>query len=66
MVPSCIEWASQENQTILTLADKDYPALLLETLTTNGSLTFRGNYRLLNTPIGIVGSQNATLSAQNC
>lgn len=61
VVHRSIEWASQENQTILTLADKDYPALLLETPDPPTVLYIRGNYRLLNTPsIGIVGSRNAT------
>ena len=56
-----IEWASQPEQTILTLGDENYPASLLEIPDPPTVLYVRGNAALLQQRgLAIVGSRNAT------
>lgn len=54
-------WADQAGQHILTLADPNYPASLLEIPDPPSLLYVRGNPALLHQPgLAIVGSRNAT------
>lgn len=56
-----LAWAAQSGHHLLTLADPDYPALLLEIPDPPVLLFTRGNAALLQRPgIAIVGSRNAT------
>ena len=55
------EWASQPENTILTLADSAYPSALLDIPDPPLLLYIKGNAALLNAPsLAIVGSRNAT------
>ncbi len=55
------EWASQPENTILTLADSVYPSALLDIPDPPLLLYIKGNAALLNAPsLAIVGSRNAT------
>jgi len=56
-----IAWASQPGQSILTLADSDYPQSLLEIADPPNVLFIRGNAALLQKRgLAMVGSRNAT------
>ncbi len=60
-IEQSLTWASQANQHILTLADADYPAALLEIPDPPSLIYVRGNKALLNRRgLAIVGSRNAT------
>lgn len=60
-VAAALEWASQEGNHIVTLADTDYPQLLLETADPPTLLYVKGRLALLNQPaLAIVGSRNAS------
>lgn len=55
------EWAAKDGNYILTLADADYPAALLEVPDPPVMLYVKGRVSLLSQPaIAIVGSRNAT------
>lgn len=55
------EWAAKDGNHILTLADADYPASLLEAQDPPVMLYVKGRVSLLSQPaIAIVGSRNAT------
>ena len=54
-------WCSEENNSLVTLADNDYPALLLEIPDPPILLYVKGNPAILRRPsIAVVGSRNAT------
>ncbi|MEW6589670.1 MAG: DNA-processing protein DprA [Pseudomonadota bacterium] len=54
-------WLAQPGNSLLTLADSDYPQSLLETPDPPAVLYCKGQRTLLNQPaLGIVGSRNAT------
>lgn len=56
-----LEWLTQDNNRLITLADTSYPAGLLEIPDPPPILYVKGHVERLNTPtIGIVGSRNAT------
>ena len=60
-VASACEWASGENQHVVTLADPAYPQALLEIPDPPTLLYVRGRPELLNRPtLAIVGSRNPT------
>ena len=60
-VDRSIEWASQPNQHIITLADAAYPPALLEIADPPTVLYVRGRLELLQQRgLGVVGSRNAT------
>jgi len=60
-VAQSLEWASQPNQHILTLADAAYPRALLEIPDPPSVLYVRGAPALLQKPgLAVVGSRNAT------
>lgn len=60
-VDRSIEWASQPGQHILTLADADYPAALLEIADPPSVIYVRGDKTLLSQRcLAMVGSRNAT------
>lgn len=62
-VDAHLAWLSEPNNSLLTLADADYPPLLLESPAPPPLLFIKGNRALLNqTAIGIVGSRHATSS----
>lgn len=55
------DWLSRENNSIITLADADYPSLLLNTESPPPLLYAKGNRTLLAQPaIAIVGSRHAS------
>jgi DNA processing protein len=61
-VDRSIEWASQPGQSILTLADDDYPAALLEIPDPPSVIYVRGRKELLaRRGLAMVGSRNATV-----
>jgi DNA processing protein len=61
LLASTLEWASQEGNRLLTLADGDYPKSLLEISDPPPLLYLKGNTRLLqHEAIAIVGSRSAT------
>lgn len=56
-----LEWLTQDDNQLITLADASYPASLLEIPDPPPILYVKGHVEQLNTPtIGIVGSRNAT------
>lgn len=60
-VEQALQWASQPGNRILTLADPDYPPLLLENGDPPSVLYVKGRVELLARPaIAIVGSRHAT------
>ena len=60
-VDAALEWAAAEGHAILTLADDDYPQLLLETPDPPALLYLHGRRELLARPgLAVVGSRNAT------
>ncbi|HET7775181.1 MAG TPA: DNA-processing protein DprA [Azospira sp.] len=60
-VSQALAWAQQPGNHILTLADPDYPQLLLEAADPPSLLYVKGRVELLNRPaVAIVGSRNAT------
>ncbi|MDR0528946.1 MAG: DNA-processing protein DprA [Zoogloeaceae bacterium] len=60
-VNAALDWASQPQQCIVTLADEEYPRALLETSDPPVLLYARGHTALLQSPaLAIVGSRNAT------
>lgn len=66
-VEAALDWASRPGQHVVTLADEDYPARLLDTPDPPSVLYVRGRRELLrgNSPsLAIVGSRNATAQGQ--
>lgn len=60
-VERALEWAAQPGNAIVTLADADYPRLLLEIPDPPPLLYVRGRPGLLSRPaLAVVGSRNAT------
>lgn len=60
-VKAALEWAQGENQFIVTLADLEYPQLLLQIPDPPTLLYVRGDIDLLNLPaLAMVGSRNPT------
>lgn len=60
-VDRALDWAGKPGNRILTLADPDYPQLLLESADPPSLLYVKGRVELLNRPaLAIVGSRNAT------
>jgi DNA processing protein len=60
-VDTALEWASQDNNRILTLADADYPQALLATVDPPVLIYVKGDSGVLNRPaLAVVGSRNAT------
>jgi DNA processing protein len=58
---AALEWLAQPGNSLLTLADADYPKSLLEIADPPAVLYCKGRRSLLNEPgLGIVGSRNAT------
>lgn len=61
LIARTLEWASQSGNRILTLADDDYPRLLLDIPDPPILLYAKGRIELLNaTSLAVVGSRNAT------
>lgn len=60
-----LQWLSQPNNHLITLADEAYPKSLLEIADPPPYLYAKGNIALLNHPaIAIVGSRNATVQGE--
>jgi len=60
------EWVSQTGNRVLTLADADYPAALLDIADPPVMLYAKGRVELLSRPsIAIVGSRNATVQGMS-
>lgn len=60
-----LQWLSQANNYLVTLADENYPKSLLEIADPPAYLYAKGNLALLNQPaIAIVGSRNATVQGE--
>ena len=60
-INTALQWADEEDQRILTLADTEYPQTLLEIPDPPSLLYVRGRCELLNQPaLAIVGSRNPT------
>lgn len=60
-----LEWLSQPNNHLVTLADAEYPQALLEIADPPPFLYAKGNLELLNRPsIAIVGSRNASVQGE--
>lgn len=60
-----LNWLSQTNNYLVTLADPDYPKALLEIADPPTVLYAKGNLALLNQPsIAIVGSRNASVQGE--
>jgi DNA processing protein len=58
-------WLNQTNNNLITLADPDYPKVLLETIDPPPLLYAKGNIHLLNqASIAIVGSRNASVQGE--
>ncbi|MBT9566800.1 MAG: DNA-protecting protein DprA [Thiobacillus sp.] len=58
---AALEWLAQPGNSLMTLADRDFPRNLLEIADPPAMLYCKGNRALLNQPaLGIVGSRNAT------
>ena len=58
-----LQWLEDPVNSLMTLADDDYPAQLLESPAPPPLLFIKGNRQLLNrTAIGVVGSRHATTS----
>jgi len=58
-------WLNQTNNSLITLADPDYPKALLETVDPPPFLYTKGNLQLLNhASIAIVGSRNASVQGE--
>ena len=64
-VETALEWARQTGNGLVTLADPDYPAALLDTADPPALLYLKGRRELLNRPmLAIVGSRNATAQGE--
>jgi DNA processing protein len=60
-VEKALQWAAQPGHKVLTLADTEYPKLLLEIPDPPALLYVAGNAKLLSSPsLAVVGSRNAT------
>lgn len=60
-----LNWLTQTNNHLVTLADKNYPKALLEITDPPPILYAKGNLALLNQPsIAIVGSRNASVQGE--
>jgi len=64
-VAAALEWAQKPGHALVTLADRDYPKLLLEIPDPPPLLYASGRLGLLNRPsLAIVGSRNATAQGE--
>ena len=64
-VDAALEWARLPGNGLVTLADPDYPAALLDTADPPALLYLKGRRELLNRPmLAIVGSRNATAQGE--
>ena len=62
-IEACLKWLEGESNHLLTLADDDYPAHLLEIADPPPVLYLKGRRELLGRPgLAVVGSRNATPS----
>ena len=60
-IASTLKWLEDPNNAVITLADADYPAQLLNIPTPPPLLYFKGCRELLKRPaLAVVGSRNAT------
>lgn len=60
-VAAALAWAAEPGNAIVTLADADYPQVLLQTADPPSLLYVKGRRELLNRPaLAMVGSRNAT------
>ena len=60
-IERALEWAAMDQHCVLTLADRDYPQILLRTVDPPPLLYLSGRRELLNEPaLAIVGSRSAT------
>ncbi len=60
-----LDWLSQANNHVVTLADRDYPQALLQITDPPPLLYAKGRLALLNTPsFAIVGSRNASVQGE--
>jgi DNA processing protein len=60
-VEAALAWAARDGHAVVTLADKDYPRMLLETPDPPALLYLRGRREFLARPgLAVVGSRNAT------
>jgi DNA processing protein len=61
LLDATLAWLAQPGNSLMTLADEDYPRALLEIADPPAVLYCKGQRALLNQPgLGIVGSRNAT------
>jgi len=64
-VAAALEWVQKPGRALVTLADQDYPKLLLEIPDPPFLLYARGRLDLLNRPsLAVVGSRNATAQGE--
>src|SRR5690349_13568114 len=64
-VARALDWAAQPGRCVLTLADEDYPRLLLEIADPPPLLYAQGRVELLQRPgLAIVGSRNASAQGE--
>lgn len=64
-VKDALQWLTQDNNHLVTLADENYPKALLEISDPPPFLYAKGNLALLNQPsIAIVGSRNASVQGE--
>lgn len=64
-IDTALAWAAQPGNDLITLADPDYPAALLNTADPPALLYLKGRRELLNRPmLAIVGSRNATAQGE--
>jgi DNA processing protein len=61
LISRTLDWLSQPGNRLVTLADRDYPPLLLQTADPPAVLYVRGQVELLSRPaLAVVGSRNPT------
>lgn len=66
IIAETLAWLEQPNHAMVTLADADYPPLLLETADPPPLIYVKGRIDLLSMPaIAVVGSRNATAQGLN-
>ena len=64
-VTRALEWATEPGHSVITLADRGYPRLLLEIADPPPLLYARGRVELLDRPaLAVVGSRNATAQGE--
>jgi DNA processing protein len=66
IVSKTLAWLEQPGHSMVTLADSNYPSILLQTTDPPPLLYVKGNIDLLSKPaIAVVGSRNATVQGVN-